>query len=99
MQQTKFSQLHFVKTAACGGLVRPKREPRRAPVKQETSLETSSNLKGSAGKVDMAEGVRTLRVTGRADRYLAELIGGSGTVRDTNPNCRRPVEANRVGRK
>src|SRR5438309_3721179 len=29
--------------AACGGTVRPKREPRRAPVKQETSLETSSN--------------------------------------------------------
>ena len=29
--------------AACGGPVRPKREPRRAPVKQETSLETSSH--------------------------------------------------------
>jgi putative transposase len=29
--------------AACGGTVRPKREPRRAPVKQETSLETSSH--------------------------------------------------------
>jgi putative transposase len=28
---------------ACAGTVRPKREPRRAPVKQETSLETSSN--------------------------------------------------------
>jgi putative transposase len=29
--------------AACGGAVRPKREPKRAPVKQETSLETSSH--------------------------------------------------------
>ena len=29
--------------AACGGTVRPRREPRRAPVKQETSLETSSH--------------------------------------------------------
>ena len=29
--------------AACGGTVRPKREPRRAPVKQEPSLETSSH--------------------------------------------------------